>query len=153
VDATALAKSLLEPIPAHRTARIKVVRAVDGVSAATLDTPPALTNVIGSLHSSGLTALADATGLAALMSLCKQEEDFDGVLPLGSSSTMNFNAPARGPLTGTCELAEEDCRLLRALFAGYRDRARIQTTTLIVDGAGTHVATGTFTWSVRRFAR
>ncbi|MFF7392969.1 hypothetical protein ACFZAE_31585 [Streptomyces scabiei] len=55
MDRTALARTLLEPIPAHRTAEIAT------------RTPPELTNVMGSLHSSGLVALLDATGLGAII--------------------------------------------------------------------------------------
>lgn len=67
MDRTALARTLLESIPAHRTTLIEVVRAADGAAEIATRTPPELTNVIGSLHSSGLVALLDATGLGAII--------------------------------------------------------------------------------------
>ena len=70
MDVTALTCSLLEPVPAHRTVGITVVRAVDGAAEVALVTPPGLTNVIGSLHSSGLIALTDTAGLAAIIAAC-----------------------------------------------------------------------------------
>lgn len=54
MDATQLAAELLEPIPAHRTFGLRVVRAVEACAEVALTVHPALTNVIGSLHSSGL---------------------------------------------------------------------------------------------------
>lgn len=80
MDITARARSLLEPIPAHRTAGITVVRAADGAAEVELVTPPGLTNVIGSLHSSGLIALAYAAGLAAIIAASRTVRDLEGVL-------------------------------------------------------------------------
>jgi hypothetical protein len=66
-DTTALARTLLD-IPAHRTAAIEVLSATDGTAELTCPTPESLTNVIGSLHSSGLIAPracpADHAGVA-----------------------------------------------------------------------------------------
>jgi hypothetical protein len=41
MDVTALARSLLEPIPAHRTAGLEILRAADGAAEVSLLTPPA----------------------------------------------------------------------------------------------------------------
>ena len=51
----------------NRLLGIEVLHAADGVGVVALVTSDAVTNVIGSLHSSGLTALADAAGLAAVI--------------------------------------------------------------------------------------
>ena len=51
MDVTTLARSLLEPGPAHAAAGLEVVRAADSAAEAALLTQPTLTNVIGSLHS------------------------------------------------------------------------------------------------------
>lgn len=150
MDATELAQALLEPVPAHRTARITVVRAIDGVATVRLETPPALHNVIGSLHSSGLTALADATGLAAMISMCRTPADFTDLLPLGTSAAIDFRAPGRGLLTGTCTLSADDRGLLVPVLRREQGKVRMRTTTEITDGHGILVASGTFTWSVRR---
>jgi hypothetical protein len=75
MDVTALARTLLEPVPAHRTAGIEVLRAADGAAEVALQTPEALVNVIGSLHSSGLIALVDAAGLAAIIAASGSPED------------------------------------------------------------------------------
>jgi acyl-coenzyme A thioesterase PaaI-like protein len=85
MDVTRLARSLLEPIPAHRLLGITVLRAAGGVGEVALVTSDAMTNVIGALHSSGLVALADAAGLAAVIAASEVADDFDGVVPLGAS--------------------------------------------------------------------
>ena len=60
MDVTTLARTLIEPVPAHAAAGLEVLRAADGAAQVTLAVQPTLTNVIGSLHSSGLITLADA---------------------------------------------------------------------------------------------
>ena len=64
--------------------------------------PQGMTNVVGSLHSSGLIALVDATGLAALISAATDEDQLEGVIPLGSVARIEFLAPAHGLLVGRC---------------------------------------------------
>ena len=150
MDLTALARSLLEPIPAHRSADIQVRRAIDGTSEVVLVTPPAMTNVIGSLHSSGLITLVDAAGLAAIIAAGDTEDDFHGIVPLGAAASLEFRAPARGRLVASCQLDQDARRALGPVFSGQADRARITTVTDIVDGAGVLVCRGTFQWSVRR---
>ena len=150
MDVTALARSLLEPIPAHRTAGIQVQRAIDGTSEVVLVTPLAMTNVIGSLHSSGLVALVDAAGLAAIIAACDTEDDFHGVAPLGAAASVDFRAPARGRLVASCQLGQEARLALRPVLTGEVDRARITTVADVVDEAGVLVCQGTFQWSIRR---
>jgi uncharacterized protein (TIGR00369 family) len=150
MDVTALARSLLEPIPAHRTAGIEVLRAKDGSAEVALETPPELTNVIGSLHSSGLVALVDATGLAAIIAACDSEDEFRGVLPLGAAASLDFRAPARGRLVASCQLSQDVQVALRPVLSGTADRARVSTVADIVDAAGALVCRGSFDWSVRR---
>jgi acyl-coenzyme A thioesterase PaaI-like protein len=137
-------------VPAHRTAGIEVLRAVDGEGAVALVTAPAMTNVIGSLHSSGLVALVDAAGLAAIVAACDGEAEMDGVVPLGSAASLEFLAPARGRLVATCRLSPQARAALRPVLSGRADRARITTVADVVDGASVTVCRGTFGWSVRR---
>lgn len=150
MDLTALARSLLEPVPAHRSLGIEVLRASDGVGEVALVTPPAMTNVIGSLHSSGLIALVDATGLAAIIGACGAEHDFDGIVPLGAVASLEFRAPARGRLVASCQLDSNARRALRPVFAGTEDRSRVTTVADVVDEKHALVCRGTFEWSVRR---
>jgi acyl-coenzyme A thioesterase PaaI-like protein len=150
MDATALARSLLAPVPAHTTLGIEVQQASDGVATVTLATPPSMTNVIGSLHSSGLIALVDATGLAAIIAACEAETDFERILPLGAAASMEFRAPARGLLTASCGLGDDARTVLRPVLAGREDRARLSTRADVVDERDTLVCRGTFEWSVRR---
>jgi acyl-coenzyme A thioesterase PaaI-like protein len=152
MDVTARARALIEPVPAHRTAGITVLRAADGAAEVALATPPGLLNVIGSLHSSGLTALADAVGLAAIIAASDTERDLDGVLPLGVAATMRFVSPARGRLLARCGLSEEARQALRLLLSGQQDRARATTVAAITDESGALVCEGTFQWSIRRTA-
>lgn len=152
MDMTPLARSLLEPIPAHRTAGVEVLRAADGVAEIAADTPEGLTNVIGSLHSSGLVALVDAAGLGAIIAAAERPEEFQGVVPLGAAASLEFLAPARGRLVAICRLSDEAQGALRPLLDGQTDRARFSTGTEVTDAEGTLVCRGTFDWSVRRTA-
>lgn len=153
MDMTALARTLLEPVPAHRTAGIQVVRAADGVAEIASEVPQELTNVIGSLHSSGLIALLDAAGLAAIVGASGTPEDFDGIVPLGAAATLEFLTPARGRLLAVCRLDDEARAALRPLLSGETDRARFSTHAEITDATGTTVCRGSFDWSVRRRRR
>ena len=127
MDMTALARSLLEPIPAHRTAGIEVLRAADGAAEIASQTPQMLTNVIGSLHSGGLIALVDAVGLGAIIA-AGPPSAMDGIVPLGKAASLEFLAPARGRLVATCCLTEEARSALRQrryLFRVGRERSEI----------------------------
>jgi acyl-coenzyme A thioesterase PaaI-like protein len=150
VDVTELARSLLEPIPAHRLLGIEVLHAADGVGVVALVTSDAVTNVIGSLHSSGLTALADAAGLAAVIGASEAADSFRGVVPLGAAATLEFRAPARGRLVAACTLDPAARQALAPVLSGWRDRVKIATVADITDKAGTLTCRGTFEWSIRR---
>ena len=152
MDATDLARSLLDEVPAHASFGIEVVRAVDGCAEVALLTLPAMTNVIGSLHSSGLIALADAAGLAAIIAASQDEEQYRGVLPLGASAALDFRSPARGRLVARCELGSQGAAAVRQLLIGATERVRISTTADIRDEAGVLTCRGTFSWSIRRLA-
>jgi acyl-coenzyme A thioesterase PaaI-like protein len=150
MDVTTLARTLLEPVPAHGTAGLEVLRAADGAAEVALRTPHELTNVIGSLHSSGLITLADAAGLAAIIAACEAEEEMSGVLPLGAAATLEFRAPARGRLVASCRLGAAARQALRPVLSGTQNRAQISTVAEITDEAHALVCRGTFEWSVRR---
>ncbi|NUK22162.1 PaaI family thioesterase [Streptomyces lunaelactis] len=150
MDVTALARSLLDPVLAHRTAGIEVVRAADGEAELTLETPASLTNVIGSLHSSGLIALIDAAGLAAMIATAEDAGAFQRVVPLGAVASLEFLAPARGRLVATCRLDDQARQALRPVLSGDSARARLTTRAEVVDAVGELVCRGRFDWSVRR---
>ncbi|GAA3456700.1 PaaI family thioesterase [Dactylosporangium matsuzakiense] len=150
MDATELARQLLGPIPAHVTLGLEVVRAADGEAEVAAEVPHALTNVIGSLHSSGLMTLVDAAGLAALIGAVDNPDDFAGVIPLGGAAELRFLAPARGRLVATCRLEAEERAAVKALFAGETETARAMTEAEIRDVDGEVVCRGSFDWSLRR---
>ena len=150
MDATVLVRTLFEAVPAHRTFGLTVRDAVDGCAVVELRTRPSMTNVIGSLHSSGLVALIDAAGLAAIISSATAPEQLDGFVPLGRAASLTFRAPARGLLTARCTLAGPTRTNLVPLFVGDTAKLRTATTTEITDGGGTVVCLGTFDWSLRR---
>ena len=150
MDRTALARTLLEPIPAHRTAGVEVVRAADAAAEVALRTPPELANLIGSLHSGGLVALIDATGLAAIIAAAGDDGEMEGVVPLGRSASVEFLAPARGRLLASCRLTDEARDALRPLWTHETDRVRLSTEVEVVDASGAPVCRGSFDWSVRR---
>lgn len=113
---TSLAASLLDPIPANRLFGLRVLAAEDGHAEVGMDVSNEASNVIGSLHSSGLVALVDAAGLAAIISVAASDSEFDGVVPLGSVAHLDFLAPARGRLTAHCRLAQTDRHALGLLL-------------------------------------
>ncbi len=76
--------------------------------------------------------------------------DFDGVIPLGASATVEFLAPARGRLRAVCHLDIEAYAALGPLLSGRTDRARFSTHAEITDATGNVVCRGAFDWSVRR---
>ena len=152
MDATRLAAGLLEPIPAHQLFGLKVLRAVDGAAEVGLQVAAQMTNVIGSLHSSGLIALVDATALAAIVSAVTEEREFENVTPLGTLAQLEFLAPARGRLIGRCSLDATELAALRALFEGEARKAELSTAVAILDGDASVVCRGTFTWKLRRAA-
>ena len=150
MDATAIARKLIEPVPVHRTFGLEVESAVDGVGRVAMTAATAFANVIGALHSSGLITLVDAAGLAAIIAAADDEAQLSGVLPLGTAATLEFRSPGRGRLTATCALDDEARSTLRTLLSGATDRASIRTDAEVVDEAGTVVCRGGFTWRVRR---
>ncbi|MEU1274354.1 DUF4442 domain-containing protein [Streptomyces sp. NPDC005799] len=150
MDRTVPARTLLEPIPAHRTAGIEVVRAADAAAEVAVRTPPELANVIGSLHSSGLVALIDATGLAAIIAAAGDDGGMEGVVPLGRSASVEFLAPARGRLLASCRLTDAARDAPRPLWTREADRVRLSTDVEVADASGAPVCRGSFEWSVRR---
>lgn len=149
---TSLAASLLDPIPANRLFGLRVLAAEDGHAEVGMDVSNEASNVIGSLHSSGLVALVDAAGLAAIISVAASDSEFDGVVPLGSVAHLDFLAPARGRLTAHCRLAQTDRHALGLLLRRRSDRATAETEAEVRDEDGTVVCRGAFVWKIRRVA-
>ncbi len=151
MEATALAAGLLERVPANATLGLRVVRAVDGLGEVEMLVPPALVNVIGSLHSSGLIGLVDAACLAAVLSAADDPGQLDGVVPLGSSAQLRFRLPARGRLLARCQLPDADAVTLRQALA-QPEAAKVALTTAadVLDEDQAVVCTGVFSWSIRR---
>jgi acyl-coenzyme A thioesterase PaaI-like protein len=150
VDATRIAAALLEPIPANRAFGIEVLSAVDGSAEVALVVAPEFHNVIGSLHSSGLVALLDATALAAIVAAAADERELRDLTPLGSTAHAHFLAPARGRLVGRCTLTDQATAELRALLGGQQRKAQLETLVEISDADDAVVCRGTFTWKLRR---
>ena len=150
MNATALAARLLESVPANRTFGITVENARDAQATVALDLSPELENVIGSLHASGLMALVDATGLAAMISVADDPDQFTGIAPLATDAQISFIAPARGHLRGHCRLDPDDQPGLRELLTRATDRARLTTDVRIQDEEGTTVCRGYMVWKLRR---
>jgi acyl-coenzyme A thioesterase PaaI-like protein len=150
MDATALAARLLESVPANRTFGITVENARDARATVALDLKPNLENVIGSLHASGLMALVDATGLAAMISLAEAPDQFTGITPLATDAQLVFIAPARGRLRGHCELGPEDQVGLRELLDRATDRTQLTSDVHILDEEDTIVCRGYMVWKLRR---
>jgi acyl-coenzyme A thioesterase PaaI-like protein len=150
MDLTALAAALLEPVPAHRTFGIRVLEAADARARVGLTVEEPVTNVIGSLHSSGLAALVDATGLAAIIAAAETPGAFQGVLPLGVLAELAFLAPARGDLVGHAALEGPDLAAARAFLGGDEPRGALSTLVEVRDADDDLVCRGRFDWKLRR---
>ncbi|MBJ7329308.1 MAG: DUF4442 domain-containing protein [Solirubrobacteraceae bacterium] len=149
MNGTALAAGLLETLPANRSMGLEVVSAIDGVAEVALGPAPAFANVIGSLHASGLIALADAAGLAAIISCAEAPGQLEDILPLGKSAKLDFLAPARGRVVARCELSREERAALAPFLSGDEPRASLDTVAEI-GGDGGVVCEGRFSWRIRR---
>lgn len=150
MDATRLAAELLEPIPANRTFGIRVLRAVDAHARVALQAAPTTTNVIGSLHSSGLVALIDAAGLAAIIAAATSSDALQHVVPLGTRAQIEFLAPARGDLVAQCTMDDAAQAATREFLDARTPTAHVVTDVEILDADHQIVCRGAFTWSLRR---
>jgi uncharacterized protein (TIGR00369 family) len=153
MDATALARRLLEPVPANATLGLEILHAVDGDASVALTVVPRLTNLVGSLHASGLVGLVDAAGLTAVVAACEDEAQARTLVPLGSSTTTDFLTPARGRLIASCSLSDAARQALGQLLGGRTERTCLSTEAVIVDEAGDTVCRGSFRWRIRTYAR
>jgi acyl-coenzyme A thioesterase PaaI-like protein len=150
MDSTSLARALLESVPANRSFGLRVLRADATGAEVALELSSAHENVIGSLHSSGLIALIDAAGLAALIGSCRAEDEFEGLTPLGTTASLQFLAPARGRLVARCVLDSFERHAVRELLERRVRKEELETCVEVVDRDGTVVCRGRFTWKVRR---
>jgi acyl-coenzyme A thioesterase PaaI-like protein len=149
MDATTLARELIEPTTAHREIGVRVHQATDGAAVVTLAGSALPTNAVGAPHASALIALLDATGLAAVLSACPTEQEARRLVPLEVSATVDFRRQGRGRLLGHCTIGTDARAALRCLLDGESERARVGTLAEIQDGTGAVVCSGTVRWNVR----
>ncbi len=148
MEATALAARLLDGLPANRTLGVRVVSAVDGAGVCELAVTEPVTNVIGSLHSSGVAALVDAAALAAVLAALPSEAVALRTQPLGLRARLQFLRPVRGTATGSCQLSDEAVAALTAMVQGGGP-ALCTTVTEVRAGGVEVLARGEFDWTVR----
>jgi acyl-coenzyme A thioesterase PaaI-like protein len=147
---TRTAAEMLEPIPANALFGIRVRSAGPDGAEVWLTVAEQASNVIGSLHSSGLVALLDAAGLAAVIGAAEHPGQLSGVVPLGSRAEARFRAPGRGMLAAHCALPFGAQQELMPFWERATGRAQVRTPVVIHDQEGTLVCDGAFTWSLRR---
>jgi acyl-coenzyme A thioesterase PaaI-like protein len=150
MDCTRLAARLLESVPANQSLGLRVLRADQTGAEVALDQVTPCSNVIGALHSSGLIALIDAAGLAAMVGICRSEAEFEGLTPLATWASVQFLAPARGPLVARCRLEPYEISTLRDLLERRVRSEELETCVDVLDRDQTVVCRGRFTWKVRR---
>jgi acyl-coenzyme A thioesterase PaaI-like protein len=150
VDATELARQLLEPVPANRLVGLRVIQARDGSGEVVLELASPVSNVIGTMHSSGLITLADAAGLAAIISTIGEPAQFAGVVPLGAAADLQFKMPGRGRLSARCTLDDSTIVSARSFFESDAERIHLRTSASIFDATEGLVCVGRFHWSLRR---
>lgn len=149
VDLAWLAAELIDRLPANRTLGLSVIEVRDGLGRAKLPVSDGLRNVIGALHSSGVTALVDAAALAAVLSVAPDEALARRLQPLGTDARLSFHRPVRGTALATCELDAQTRAALERLFEGRDDRASFTTLTVIDGDQSPRAAEGEFDWVVR----
>lgn len=149
MDLTNVAAELLDGLPANRTLGLTVASAVDGEGQVNLQVREPVHNVIGALHSSGVTALADAAALAAVLSAAPDEHRARRLQPLGVECQIAFRRPVRGAARATCRLAPDVEHTLNGLYAGDTDRVRITTYATVDGDAEPMAAEGRFDWVIR----
>ena len=153
VDTTGWVRGLFEDVPVHQTLGLEVVQAKLGAAEVRAEVTQPLANVVGAMHSSGVVALVDASGLAAVLSWCADPAALDGVTPLGRATSVRFHAPGRGRLSATTRLCDEQAAPAVAFFEDTSsDRARVETLTTVRDEAGLRIAEGSFVWHLARRA-
>jgi acyl-coenzyme A thioesterase PaaI-like protein len=153
MDATLLARQLLEPVPATSTLGLEVLRAVDGDATVGLTVEYAQSNAIGALDAGGLVGLVDAAGLAAIVAACDDDAQARMLVPTACLAWTKFLAPARGRLVACCSLSDESRTALRQLLTGHIDRIRLTTDAVVTDADHATVCRGSFCWSIRSYAR
>lgn len=149
MDLTDVAAELLDGLPANRTLGLTVSQASDGRGVVVLPVAEPVHNVIGSLHSSGVAALADAAALAAVLSAAPDEMTARRLQPLGVEARLVFRRPVRGVAQAVCRLDTDTERALAGLFAAETDRVKVNTRTLVGCGEVPDAAEGTFSWVIR----
>ena len=150
MDATALARRLLAPVPVHRAVQLEVISAVDGRAEVRMADAAGLTSPAGALHSSGLITLIDAVGIAAMIAAAEDDDAFTDVSVLGTAASLEFRRPAFGPLTAVCQLDAEGVVAVAPLLARTAEKVSVCTSAQVLDGDGVVVCEGRFRWSVRR---
>jgi acyl-coenzyme A thioesterase PaaI-like protein len=150
LDSTHLATKLLGPVPANESLGIEVLHAANASAEVCMLVPPGMTNVIGSSHSSGLIALIDATGRAALIAAATDEGQLEGVMTLGSVARVEFLGQAHGLLIGRCTVEVDDLASIEAVYEWRESTVQLATAVDVFDSSETMVCRGSFIWSVTR---
>jgi uncharacterized protein (TIGR00369 family) len=153
MDATLLARQLLEPAPATTVLGLEVLRAVDGDARVGLTVEYAQSNAIGALHSGGLVELVDAAGRAAIVAACDDDRQARMLVPMACLARAEFLAPARGRLVACCSLSARSRTALRALLTGRIDHVQLTTDAVVTDADHATVCRGSFCWNIRSYAR
>lgn len=151
-DSTRLAAELLGPVPANETFGVEVLHAADASAELCMLVPQSFTNAIGTVHSSGLIALVEATGAAALVTVATDETQLEGVVQSGAVARIEFVAPAHGLLIGRCILEVDDLAAAESVFTRQVAVTELTTEVDVFDSEDDIVCRGSFVWTVRRLA-
>jgi hypothetical protein len=100
--------------------------------------------VIGSRHSSGLVALIDATGLAAVIAAAGEESQFDGLTPLGSLAHARVSGAGAWGSRRALRSEPRERGVLGEVLERRERRAEVTTEVEVRDEAGAVVCRGSF---------
>jgi acyl-coenzyme A thioesterase PaaI-like protein len=139
---------IARPPPANRTLGLTIAEATDGVGRAVLPVTDGVRNVIGALHSNGVAALADATTLAAVLSVAPDETAARQLQPLGVQARLTFRRPVRGTAFASCHLDPEGRTTVASLFGHSHQQVHLATLTILDGDDAPRAAEGEFHWVV-----
>jgi acyl-coenzyme A thioesterase PaaI-like protein len=149
VDRTAVAAALLDDLPANRTLGLTITGAAHGEGQAVLPVREPVHNIIGALHASGVSGLADAAALAAILSAAPDEATARRIQPLGIRLEIDFRRPLRGIARARCRLDDHAANALADLFALTAPTVGLSTVTTIDGENEPAAAVAVFEWTIR----
>jgi uncharacterized protein (TIGR00369 family) len=145
MDADQLKGMLSQVVPFNRHLGLEVLDVGEGMATVRLPEEPHLLNHVGTQHAGALFGVAEAASGGAMLGAFS---DLVGkVTPLARRAEIVYLKPARGPITASAALAEEQDAIRTRLEADGKSDFPVKVS--LEDGAGLVVAEVTVSWHLR----